>query len=91
MLGCILRSVVPRGSEIARMIEDELVAQGVERYSFDHAKKHATVTWWVNGHCKFFPFPKTSPDRRALLNLRSEVRRYCREMKANDKGKIGLS
>jgi hypothetical protein len=74
------------------VLEDELIAQGVEKYSFDHTKKHAALTWFLNGHVKFYTFPKTSPSQRAIKNFRSEVRRYCREMKAKTTGnRVGLA
>ena len=72
------------------MIEDELKAAGVERYSFDHTKKHAAVTWWLNGHCKFYTFMQTSPSDRALKNIRGDIRRWCRAMQANNVNRVGI-
>lgn len=63
------------------MIEDELNAAGAEKYSFDHTKKHAAVTWWLNGKVKFYTFMKTSPSDRAIRNIRADIRRWCRQMK----------
>jgi hypothetical protein len=63
------------------MIEAEWRSHSVTEISFGRSKKHETVRWRLNGQEKFFPFPKTSPDQRSKLNIRSEVRRYCRFMK----------
>ena len=72
---------MPRGRELEVMIERELRDQGVTEFSFDHTSRHSRVTWKLNGLSKTFPFPAKSPDQRARLNIRSEVRRYCRFMK----------
>jgi hypothetical protein len=68
-------------SEVARAIEDELVKHGCERYSFDHSKKHAAVTFWLGANVKFYTFPKNVTDRRMKLNIVADIRRWCKAMK----------
>ena len=73
------------------MIEDELLKAGVERYSFDHTKKHAAVTWWLNGYVKFYTFMQTSPSDRMLKNIRADIKRWCRQMKVATGNQVGLT
>ena len=81
---------MPRGREIKVVIEKALEEFGVTRYSFDHAMKHNSLTWWLNGHVKFITFGSDMSDHN-LKNTRADIRRYCRQMLAQQAGKVGLS
>lgn len=78
-------------NELRNAIEDALVKHGVEKYVFAHSKKHANVTWWLNGKVRFYTFPLTSPSSRMRHNTVADIRRHCKAMLAATENRIGLS
>lgn len=67
-------------SEIADLIRNTLIDLGVTDFEFGHTKKHACVTFRVNGREKKYTFYERTTAWRAIDNIKCAVKRLVREM-----------